>query len=55
MVVNTWNTSTLEAEAERWPVQGQLGLYHETLLNERNGRKGRKGRKKGIPVMIPLS
>jgi hypothetical protein len=52
MVVFTCNPSTQEAKAGELQVQGQPGLYKETLSQKKERKKGREGgreerRKKG--------
>jgi hypothetical protein len=38
IVVHTYNSRTLEAEAGGLQLQGQAGLYSETLHKKMNGR-----------------
>jgi hypothetical protein len=37
MATHTYNSSTPEAEAERWQVQGQPGLHNKTLSQKKKG------------------
>jgi hypothetical protein len=69
MATHTYNSSTPEAEAERWQVQGQPGLHNKTLSQKKKGsltcaefnlyliglRSGREGQPLHLKLLEVLS